>query len=345
MFSSICENSNALSAILLVKDIINIISIFVPIILILMLSVEILKMVISNDNNAFKNGIRGIVIKAIAAVAVFFVPVLVNLLLGMLNVVAFNNSICWINATSESIADYRALEEARRKVDEAKTAEEKKKAEEARKALEELREQARIENEKKAEEAKKNDNNSSSSSGYNGVFPATKYDLTESQLIALARVCMAEQGSVKGAAAEASLMANLFERTTKYGSGGTGLYKYVRTGGWFSNAASHMDHGSYTPEILAAVKDVLVNGNRTLPTYVNEHDCWLCNSRNTCSDGKKGDICKLVTNGVTQSSSSDVKNRSNYIQDKTVVYNVYGSKYTFYTFPESNSDPFGYTGK
>lgn len=341
MFLNLCENSNILSVILLAKEIINLISIIVPIILILMMSVEIFKMVVSVDTNDFSDKIKKIIKKAVVAVLIFFIPTLVNLLLTMLNKDNYNETFCFVNATSETIADYRALEEARRVVEEEKIAAEQKKAEEARQAVTDLREQARIQNEKEAEEAKKN--NSSSSSSSSEVFGGTKYNLSESQLIALARVCKAEQGSVTGAAAEASLMANLFEKASKskYGEGADGLYNYVRTSGWFANAAKHMDSGTYTPEILAAVKDVLVNGNRTLPTNVVEHDCWFCNSR-VCANGNKGDICKIVVNGKTLTSSTDIKNRSNYIKDETVIYNMYGSVYKFYTFPSEYSDPFGY---
>lgn len=342
MFLSLCENSNALSVILLAKEVINIISIFVPIILILMLSVEVFKMVVAGDDKVVKGGIKSIVNKAIAAVAVFFIPTFVNLLLSMLSKDSYSKSLCWVNATSETIADYRALEEARKVVEQEKIAEEQRKSEEERQAVAELREQARIENEKKAEEAQNNNNNNNGNNNSSDeIFPATRYDLTEAQLIGLARLCRAEQGSVTGAAAEASLMANLFERSSGYGTGGNGLYNYVRTSGWFANAARHMDTGTYTPEILAAVKDVLVNGNRTMPTNVVEHDCWFCN-RSYCSNGNSGDICKIVVNGRTLTSANDIKNRNNYIKDKTVIYNMYGSIYTFYTFPSENSDPFGY---
>lgn len=345
MILNICENSNVLSAILLIKDIIDLISVIVPIILILVMSIDIFKMVVGNDISDFSIRIKKIIVKSIAAVCVFFIPTLVNLLLTMLNKDNFNESFCWVNADRTTIASYKSLEDARKVVEQEQIEEERRVAEEKRKAIEELREEARKKNEEEAKEAEKNNasNSGSTSSPDGSVFPGTKYTLTESQLIALARVCKAEQGSVSGAAAEASLMANLFERAskTKYGEGGTGLYNYVRTSGWFAHAAKHMDTGSYTPEILAAVQDVLVNGNRTLPHNVVEHDCWFCNS-SKCSNGNKGDICKIEVNGRTLTSADDIKNRSNYIKDQTVIYNMYGSKYKFYVFPSERSDPFGY---
>ena len=154
----------------------------------------------------------------------------------------------------------------------------------------------------------------------------TKYPLTDTQLLHIARLCKQEQGTVAGAKAEASLMANQLEtsvsRRKKYGTGADGLYNWVRNGDWFSRAAHWMDNGSVSDAILAGVKDVLVNGNRTLPLYVDEHDCF-------------SDIKSI--------STGSVKERSAYVQGKTVVKNKYGSTWTFWCFPDSTSDPFGYT--
>ena len=154
----------------------------------------------------------------------------------------------------------------------------------------------------------------------------TKYPLTDTQLLKIARLCKQEQGTVAGAKAEASLMANQLEtsasRRKKYGTGADGLYNWVRNGGWFAKAAHWMDNGSVSDAILAGVKDVLVNGNRTLPLCVDEHDCF-------------SDIKSI--------STGSVKDRSAYVQGKTVVKNKYGSTWTFWCFPDSTYDPFGYT--
>lgn len=153
-----------------------------------------------------------------------------------------------------------------------------------------------------------------------------KYNLTNKQLKKIAKLCQREQGSVKGAKAEASLMANQLEtskaRRNIYGSGANGLYEWVRYGGWFGNAAYWMDHGSVSPAVLAGVKDVLVNGNRVLPVYVDEHDCI-------------SDIISI--------STGNPNNRNQYKKKKTIVRNRYGSKWTFWCFPDSHTDPFGYT--
>ena len=153
-----------------------------------------------------------------------------------------------------------------------------------------------------------------------------KYNLTTTQVKKLARLCVQEQGSMDGIRAEASLMANLLEtsesRQKKYGTNGAGLYNWVRYGGWFYKAAYFMDEGSASDKQIEAVRDVLVNGNRTLPQYIDEHDCF-------------SDI-KTISTG-------EVRNRSDYIKNVTIVKNKMGSTWTFYCFPASGSDPFGYT--
>ena len=177
-------------------------------------------------------------------------------------------------------------------------------------------------------------------SGYSNF---SKYAASDENVLQIARLAYREQGSVEGAAAEASLLANLFElRGSSYGTGVEGLINYAKNSGWFGDdAASTMASGSVPDEVVAAVRKVIVEGKRTLPSYVDEHDCWYCNDRDFCSDGKKGDICSVKNDG----KSEKIDDRSVYKQDVTKIHNVYGSTYTFYTFPTSTSDPFGYTSK
>lgn len=182
--------------------------------------------------------------------------------------------------------------------------------------------------------------------GGEGIFPGTKYtDLTEDQLKTLTAVCIREQGEdIEGVKFEASLMANLFELRRNGEGGATGLYNYVNNGGWFGSPGFHnINLSRVTDELKTAVKEVLVDGNRVLPPYVNEHDCWFCNSRNTCSNGNLGDICYLEIDGQRYNDKLFIKDKNNYITDKTVIHNVYSSVYTFYAFPPSGGDPFGYT--
>lgn len=148
-----------------------------------------------------------------------------------------------------------------------------------------------------------------------------KYTLSDDKIMKIARVAVRENGEdVVGK--EVSLMANLFELQTKY----TDIYDYVRNGGWFGKAGPYMDSGTASAAAIAATKDVLINGNRQFPAYINEHDCF-------------SDITSVTNNGV----SFTVTDRSKYIKDVTIIKNVYGSTYTFYEFPSKYSDPFGYT--
>ena len=183
-----------------------------------------------------------------------------------------------------------------------------------------------------------------------GTASFTKYGLSEDELLKIASLCYKEQGNAVGAAAEASLMANLFETSSgaqkyrnEYGETGAGLYHYARESGWWYNAANHMDSKSAPSDVVEYVRKVLVDGMRTLPGYVNEHDCYDCNGGNTCSStGIRGDICKLDNGSEKLISMADIKNRSNYKSGVTKIYNVYGAEYIFYSFPTSSSDPFGY---
>lgn len=174
----------------------------------------------------------------------------------------------------------------------------------------------------------------------------TKYTFEGDLLEQIASVCYREQGSAKGAAAEASLIANRFEYygesyQSKYGITGLGLYHYLLESGWWGNPSSTMSQKSAPDSVVEAVRNVLVEGKRTLPRYVDEHDCWNCNPQR-CSDGKKGDICSINTNGVSLTAMSKIRKRSNYAKNSTIINNIYGATYTFYSFPTDDSDPFGY---
>ena len=167
------------------------------------------------------------------------------------------------------------------------------------------------------------------------IFHGTKYNVSEDDLQFLANVGYCEQGnSVDGVKAEMTLAANLFELSGKYST----VVSYVKSSGWFSCAKTTKKASA---ELVEATRDVIVNGNRTMPLYINEHDCSDCSSN--CSNGTRGDICKIVVDGKTYDTMEGIKNRSNYIKDKTVIYNKYGSVYTFYSFPCERCDPFGYT--
>lgn len=166
------------------------------------------------------------------------------------------------------------------------------------------------------------------------VVSGKGYNLTNSELKKLTIACIQENGrsemAIKG---EASLMCNLYQ---KRGSRYTNVLTYVMNGGWFGRATRNaVNSNKYSPSDreVSWVKDVVVNGNRTIPLKVNEHDCY-------------SDILWIKNNGKTHISRSYINNPNNYTKDKTIVRNRYGSTWTFYCFmrADNSGDPYGYTG-
>ena len=200
-----------------------------------------------------------------------------------------------------------------------------------------------------------------------------KYSLSDSNLRFLTGICYREQGdSVLGIQAEATLMANRFELYGKnYGTGANGLINYVRTSKYFGPASEMKSIDKYNlstnnkNKYIKAVKEVLVNGWKILPPYVDQHDCLSCNTKRKykCSNtGKNGDVCKIrtilpnKTSYIIYTSTSTINNRNNYVAtikdgkeySNTIIENTYADdrndSYTFYAFsPIKKGDVFGYT--
>ena len=144
----------------------------------------------------------------------------------------------------------------------------------------------------------------------------------------IANIVGHEQPGKTGYLAEASLIAN---RTDISGDDKATPENIVETvtSGWFADGKNRYNNpGSPDPDAIKAVEEVIINGKRTLPRYINEHDYF-------------GDIASVTNNGT---SIADVKDRSKYKQHVSVIKNHMGSTYTFYEFPNDQSDPFGYIG-
>lgn len=179
--------------------------------------------------------------------------------------------------------------------------------------------------------------------------------MTDRELTGLAAVAYSEQGTDRGAAAEASLMANRFELKMKgecYGeTGGAGLYKYVGLPSdddhyFFSLAYKYIDTrhlANYTapegeePEIVTehmkeVVKRVLVDGKRTIPGYIDEHDSWSAKDYTAIQDGE--DI---------------TYDKNQYVPYETILTTDHGgSHYTFWGWADPNysdTDALGYTSE
>ena len=163
-----------------------------------------------------------------------------------------------------------------------------------------------------------------------GSSVGKKYNVTEKELEHLANIGLREQGNTQGEKAEISQICNRTDYANRNGQKYSSPASYVDNSGWYGNP-DYTDYissrGANRNEAINIAKDIVLNGNRTLPLYVDEHDCF-------------SDITSISTGGA-------INNKSSYVKDKTVIKNRYGSTYTFDSFSSdlSMSDPFGYTAE
>ena len=161
------------------------------------------------------------------------------------------------------------------------------------------------------------------------------YSLDIHELQDLTGICYREQGrSEAGIKACASQMCNYHDAF--WSDKNKTPYQTVIHSGWYGSAKEVVDgmlvyRSLVTDEMVDWVRDVICNGNRTLPEYVVEYDCL-------------SDIRKATNNGI----QIDVEDRTAYIPHITRIYNVYGTdadSYIFYGFPDGadgHCDAFGY---
>ena len=172
---------------------------------------------------------------------------------------------------------------------------------------------------------------SGSSSGTVVAASFPKYNLSDAQVTKYAAAMIKEQPDKAGWMAEASLLANLTDMSGDDKATPENLEKKLKSG-WFASVTvdAFNSPGSPPKDAKDAVKQVLVDGKRTLPRYVDEHDCF-----------------KDITSAVNNGTSFDPFDRSKYQKNVTKLANKYGSSGTFYSFPSSEpkSDPFYYTSE
>ena len=153
-----------------------------------------------------------------------------------------------------------------------------------------------------------------------GRFPTFK--LTPKQIKGIANIIRHEQGTLAGRYAEASQIANIAE--IKYG----GDPVKAVCSGWYAYGKSRFNAGTTNEQCIRIVKRVLCEGFRTLPRYVDEHDCM-------------SDIDSVIQN------EKNIKwSKAKWVPHKAYIRNKMHSCYWFYGFPggyKSGVDPFGYT--
>ena len=102
MFLYNCENITLLTTILFAKSILNIIFLIIPIVLIVMITIDVVKMVVGKEDD-FKKITSLIMKRLIAVIVLFFVPMLVTLLLTNIGEISDNKLACYDDATTENI--------------------------------------------------------------------------------------------------------------------------------------------------------------------------------------------------------------------------------------------------
>lgn len=164
---------------------------------------------------------------------------------------------------------------------------------------------------------------SSDGSGAGSAYP--KYDLDNSLKDLAAGIITGETGGSDpvAAAQEASQMANLNE--VQYGRQATGDdLKRTLTGGWY--AKTSMDDAP-TDITRKAVEDVFINGKRTLPRYVTEHDMFPLDAA----------ISGHWNNGRNE-DRSQYKQHTTKIKQNPGRFSGGGATYTFWDFFGQNKD-------
>lgn len=162
-----------------------------------------------------------------------------------------------------------------------------------------------------------NDQNSLKNISYekckdNVIYNGTKYSLTQKQKEKLAAMAYGEDSySMTGLRSVISHMANLYESKKWSGaiSAKTSFYDYITTTEWYSiNTRNRKYKASKMSYIIPVIDDILVNGRRTIPLYVDEFDLFPNDIRNA-------------------------KNVGSYVKGKTLYNNKYGAKnVTFWCF-------------
>ena len=116
-FLSTCDNCLMLRIFSLIKTFMNITFIIVPIGLILLITIDFAKCVMANKEDEIKKNQSIAIKRIIYSIALFFIPSIVNITMGLVDkALGSNNSdtvtACWANATKENIQICVANEQA-----------------------------------------------------------------------------------------------------------------------------------------------------------------------------------------------------------------------------------------
>ena len=161
----------------------------------------------------------------------------------------------------------------------------------------------------------------------NKTYEGTKYNLTQSQKEKLAAMVYHEGGyNYVGMKAVASHMANLYEEYKFYDKSiKESLYDFIKDNKWYAEGTRkevYDGSSSYMRQALQAVEEVIIGGKRILPLYIDEFD-WF-------------------PNDIVSANVADMRNKSLYVQGKTIYVNKYSNtEMVFWCFNLNSSGTSG----
>ena len=107
--SKVCNNSEILSVILFIRQIMRIVLFIVPMILIVMVTIDFSKNVIGNKDTDSKKNVIMAIRRIIVAVIIFLMPTIVDLFCSLVGEASFITG-CWSDASIEKVTDLRNKE-------------------------------------------------------------------------------------------------------------------------------------------------------------------------------------------------------------------------------------------
>lgn len=170
------------------------------------------------------------------------------------------------------------------------------------------------------------------------TYDSTAYTLSDGELYGLLHMTKNEQSTIEGIKFELSFIANKADQ-----AGNSNIVNYAKNSTWLSQATRFRyseSRGSLSDAEIQAGREVLINGNRSIPSQITEHICI-------------GDIDWLELNGIKYNatnagdcSGAGLENNSYFISGATKIHTISGSTFIFYSFPKSgditSGDAFGY---
>lgn len=108
--ASVCEKANFLATVLFFRKMVDIISIIVPIFLVLLITIDIVKAVVANDDNQMKTAQKLAIRRIIWGLVIFFVPLSVNAVFSLFDGKEVAGITCYNNATDEVVDALQQVE-------------------------------------------------------------------------------------------------------------------------------------------------------------------------------------------------------------------------------------------